>query len=334
MATRSGAPLLLLWLLRWLMEHGRGIDPAVVLLSDGPLRGDFEALAPTVAWSRPLFRPLGERLLSRLRGTEAPSPSALLDRGGEAPPARPPLPEHPGAGPASWAPQRRSAPAGLPQPCPRTRDHPRHDEHPPGRGAPAGPLERSGGLCRAGEAVAADAPRACPGALHDDSRVHSLLSTRSWTEASGAALRRQCSGPSPAGTPRSGPGERHLRVRLRRPGDPPQGIRSVPSARARMRAGIRRATPSSPSGWERHRPRRTSSRYGATFGCSAWSTGSCCCPRCPPASTSSVATLFMACCPGKTPIPWSSWRRLPQPCPPSASGMGAASSISWPTAAA
>ena len=26
MATRSGAPLLLLWLLRWLMQHERGIE--------------------------------------------------------------------------------------------------------------------------------------------------------------------------------------------------------------------------------------------------------------------------------------------------------------------
>jgi glycosyltransferase involved in cell wall biosynthesis len=78
MATRSGAPLLLLWLLRWLMEHGRGIDPAVVLLGDGPLRADFEALAPTDTWSRPLYRPLRERLLSRLRGTEAPNPATLL----------------------------------------------------------------------------------------------------------------------------------------------------------------------------------------------------------------------------------------------------------------
>ena len=79
MATRSGAPLLLLWLLRWLMEHGRGIDPAVVLLSDGPLRGDFEALAPTVAWSRSRFSPLRERLITRLRGAEAPTPAALLE---------------------------------------------------------------------------------------------------------------------------------------------------------------------------------------------------------------------------------------------------------------
>ncbi len=78
MATRSGAPLLLLWLLRWLMDHECGIDPAVVLLSDGPLRADFEALAPTVTWSKPLFRPLRERVAARLRGRTASSPADLL----------------------------------------------------------------------------------------------------------------------------------------------------------------------------------------------------------------------------------------------------------------
>ncbi len=55
MATRSGAPLLLLWLWRWLMQHERGIDPAVVLLSEGSLRPDFEAPAPAAASSHPLF---------------------------------------------------------------------------------------------------------------------------------------------------------------------------------------------------------------------------------------------------------------------------------------
>lgn len=79
MASRSGAPLLLLWLLRWLKEHEPGIDPAVVLLGDGPLRSDFEALAPTVAWSQPLFRPLMERLGDRLRGGGPASPAALLE---------------------------------------------------------------------------------------------------------------------------------------------------------------------------------------------------------------------------------------------------------------
>ncbi len=79
MATRSGAPLLLLWLLRWLMAQRRDIEPAVVLLSDGPLRPDFEALAPTEAWSRPLFQPLRERVASRLGRGKAGSPAELLE---------------------------------------------------------------------------------------------------------------------------------------------------------------------------------------------------------------------------------------------------------------
>ena len=79
MATRSGAPLLLLWLLRWLMAQKRGIEPAVVLLSDGPLRPDFEALAPTEAWSRPLFQPLRERVAARLGRGRAGSPAELLE---------------------------------------------------------------------------------------------------------------------------------------------------------------------------------------------------------------------------------------------------------------
>ncbi|MCP9918568.1 glycosyltransferase family 4 protein [Cyanobium sp. Cruz CV13-4-11] len=79
MATRSGAPLLLLWLLRWLMQHERGIEASVVLMSDGPLRPDFEALAPTVAWSRPLFQPLLERLAARLGRGQASSPDGLLE---------------------------------------------------------------------------------------------------------------------------------------------------------------------------------------------------------------------------------------------------------------
>jgi glycosyltransferase involved in cell wall biosynthesis len=78
MATRSGAPLLLLWLLRWLMEHDSGIEPSVVLMGDGPLRTEFEALAPTVAWSQPLFRPLGERIAARLGGGPPANPAELL----------------------------------------------------------------------------------------------------------------------------------------------------------------------------------------------------------------------------------------------------------------
>jgi len=61
------------------MQHERGIEASVVLMSDGPLRPDFEALAPTVAWSRPLFQPLLERLAARLGRGQASSPDGLLE---------------------------------------------------------------------------------------------------------------------------------------------------------------------------------------------------------------------------------------------------------------
>jgi glycosyltransferase involved in cell wall biosynthesis len=79
MATRSGAPLLLLWLLRWLMAQKCGIEPVVVLMGDGPLRPEFEALAPTVTWTRPLFHPWHQRLISRLGGRRVSSPAGLLE---------------------------------------------------------------------------------------------------------------------------------------------------------------------------------------------------------------------------------------------------------------
>lgn len=46
-ASRDGAPLSLLTFLRWLAQEGRTV-PDVLLLEDGPLRADFEAVAPRV----------------------------------------------------------------------------------------------------------------------------------------------------------------------------------------------------------------------------------------------------------------------------------------------
>src|SRR5262249_4743809 len=42
----SGAPLLLLWFLRWLHANTR-VQFEVLLLADGPLAAEFEAIAPT-----------------------------------------------------------------------------------------------------------------------------------------------------------------------------------------------------------------------------------------------------------------------------------------------
>jgi glycosyltransferase involved in cell wall biosynthesis len=53
-ASRTGAPLMLFWLVRWLVAH-QAVQAHVAILRDGPLRDDFEALCPTETW-RP-FRP-------------------------------------------------------------------------------------------------------------------------------------------------------------------------------------------------------------------------------------------------------------------------------------
>lgn len=45
-ASRTGAPLLLLNLIRWLREHA-AIDPSVLLLAGGDLEANYQALAPT-----------------------------------------------------------------------------------------------------------------------------------------------------------------------------------------------------------------------------------------------------------------------------------------------
>ena len=60
---RTGAPLLLLWLIRWLLAN-TAIRPVVALMRDGPLREEFSALCPTHTFST---RPVAERWHRRLR---------------------------------------------------------------------------------------------------------------------------------------------------------------------------------------------------------------------------------------------------------------------------
>jgi len=60
---RTGAPLLLLWLIRWLVAH-TSIRPVVALMRDGPLREEFSAICPTYTFST---RPVAERWHKRLR---------------------------------------------------------------------------------------------------------------------------------------------------------------------------------------------------------------------------------------------------------------------------
>ena len=66
---RTGAPLVLLWLIRWLKTH-TSIQPVVALMRDGPLKEEFSALCPTYTFQRPGL----ERWHRRLRRKLLPGP--------------------------------------------------------------------------------------------------------------------------------------------------------------------------------------------------------------------------------------------------------------------
>jgi len=72
---RTGAPLLLLWLIRWLLAN-TSISPVVALMRDGPLREEFSALCPTYTFST---RPVAERWHKRLRRRLTSSPTGDPD---------------------------------------------------------------------------------------------------------------------------------------------------------------------------------------------------------------------------------------------------------------
>ncbi len=65
-ASRTGAPLMLFWLLRGLLAH-QAVDAHVAILRDGPLRHDFEALCPTETWRPFQPTPWQQRLLAKVR---------------------------------------------------------------------------------------------------------------------------------------------------------------------------------------------------------------------------------------------------------------------------
>lgn len=76
-ASRTGAPLLLLWLVRWLRRHSSH-ELGVVLMAEGPLEEEFSALCPT--WTlraEPLFQPFLQRLRGSLRRRRQ-DPAAFL----------------------------------------------------------------------------------------------------------------------------------------------------------------------------------------------------------------------------------------------------------------
>jgi len=75
---RTGAPLLLLWLIRWLLAN-TAIRPVVALMRDGPLREEFSALCPTYTFStRPVAERWHRRLRRRLHSTQTNDPDAWL----------------------------------------------------------------------------------------------------------------------------------------------------------------------------------------------------------------------------------------------------------------
>lgn len=74
---RTGAPLLLLWLIRWLVAN-TSIQPVVALMRDGPLRKEFAALCPTHTFSRPQAERWTRRLRRRFDPTLCPDPDAWL----------------------------------------------------------------------------------------------------------------------------------------------------------------------------------------------------------------------------------------------------------------
>lgn len=64
-ASRTGAPLMLLWLLRGLLAH-QAVEAHVAILRDGPLRDDFEALCPTETWRPFQPTPWQQRLAAKV----------------------------------------------------------------------------------------------------------------------------------------------------------------------------------------------------------------------------------------------------------------------------
>jgi glycosyltransferase involved in cell wall biosynthesis len=74
---RTGAPLLLLWLIRWLVAH-TSIRPVVALMRDGPLREEFAAICPTHTFTRPIAERWTRRLKRRFLHNQSCDPDSWL----------------------------------------------------------------------------------------------------------------------------------------------------------------------------------------------------------------------------------------------------------------
>jgi glycosyltransferase involved in cell wall biosynthesis len=80
MASRTGAPLLLLWLVQWLKAH-TDHQLGVVLMGEGPLEEDFSRVCQTWTWHpEPLFKPLLQRVSESLIRRLDKDPEAFLEK--------------------------------------------------------------------------------------------------------------------------------------------------------------------------------------------------------------------------------------------------------------
>ncbi|HYP04526.1 MAG TPA: hypothetical protein VER57_08250, partial [Cyanobium sp.] len=79
LASRTGAPLLLLWLVQWLKANTTH-QLGVALMAEGPLEEDFTRICKT--WtlrSEPLFKPLIRRVSDSLNKRLHKDPESFLD---------------------------------------------------------------------------------------------------------------------------------------------------------------------------------------------------------------------------------------------------------------
>jgi glycosyltransferase involved in cell wall biosynthesis len=74
---RTGAPLLLLWLIRWLVAN-TSIQPVVALMREGPLQEEFSAVCPTYTFVRPIQERWHRRLRRKFSPNAANDPDSWL----------------------------------------------------------------------------------------------------------------------------------------------------------------------------------------------------------------------------------------------------------------
>ena len=79
-ASLTGAPLLLLWLVKWLRAN-TDYKISVVLMAEGPLQEDFAELCDTYTLpSKPMYQPLHKRILKAFNRNDGRNASSFLAR--------------------------------------------------------------------------------------------------------------------------------------------------------------------------------------------------------------------------------------------------------------